>query len=83
MKGDKLNFEVSKASRWSSDVVELGWGETGQHPRGTALSVVSLLQRPVSGCHLRGAAQTPAHSTAAPQPARPGLGRARVLPGPT
>lgn len=24
MKGDKLNFEVSEASRWCSNVVELG-----------------------------------------------------------
>lgn len=32
MKGDKLNFEVSEASRWCSNVIELEGGEMVQSP---------------------------------------------------
>lgn len=43
MKGDKLDFEVSEASRWRSDVIELGRGRDGSVPRGSTPRAVGDL----------------------------------------
>lgn len=80
MKGDKLNFEVSEASGWSSDVVELGRGRDRSAPQMAALP--GGLPAAETGQRLLPLKSNPSprQQHCCPQPAGPGWG-ARVRTG--